>query len=99
MKAPDTPAKHKKRPLSEGYLCFSLNGSLHPQRSAYSDRRREEVNEVRKVGACLRCQLLKKPVWLPGTSYGASVDNCSVLKAVLAKDASKPLQRKVPLAS
>lgn len=32
-------------------------------RGRFSDSRRKEVQEVRKRGACIRCRMLKKPVW------------------------------------
>ena len=34
-------------------------------RGRFSDLRRKEVQEVRKLGACIRCRMLKKPVGKP----------------------------------
>ena len=47
-----------------GYLCFSFEESTPkaPQRACYSDARARQVKEIREIGACLRCQLLKKSV-------------------------------------
>lgn len=33
-------------------------------RGRFSATRRKEVKEVRKRGACMRCRMLKKPVWI-----------------------------------
>jgi hypothetical protein len=66
-----TTTSNKKRTLEtakgqvlDGYFCFPLssNGPTYQQRSRYSASRKAEVNEVREIGACLRCKLLKKPV-------------------------------------
>ena len=49
-----------------GTDCFSFNSSLEvvtrPKRAKFSQTRRQEVNKVKAIGACLRCQLMKKPV-------------------------------------
>lgn len=37
-------------------------------RGRFSAARRREVQEVRKRGACIRCRMLKKPVWVPSPS-------------------------------
>ncbi|KIV98565.1 hypothetical protein, variant [Verruconis gallopava] len=50
----------RKRAPPNGYICFTLGGTFHARRVSYSNERREQVHEVRKVGACLRCHLLKK---------------------------------------
>ncbi|KAF2690748.1 hypothetical protein K458DRAFT_398741 [Lentithecium fluviatile CBS 122367] len=46
-----------------GYMCFSsVTGAMtsRPRRAAFTRKRREEVRQVRKLGACLRCQLRKR---------------------------------------
>ncbi|KAF2421183.1 hypothetical protein EJ08DRAFT_653515 [Tothia fuscella] len=67
-----------------GYLCFSLNPGGLTSRASYTASRREEVNELRKIGACLRCQLLKKPC-----SNGNPCDRCS--KVAVKNSASRCL--------
>jgi hypothetical protein len=62
MKQKKPRSKSRQQSAIPGYLCFSLNPGAQNQRATYSDGRREQVNEIRKLGACLRCQLLKKPV-------------------------------------
>jgi len=49
-----------------GYFCFPLDGNVPrpAQRARFSDSRKKEVNETRKRGACIRCQLLKRTVSL-----------------------------------
>ncbi len=48
---------------------YTTDFSTSPQlprpkvRGRFTPSRRKEVQEVRKRGACLRCRMLKKPVW------------------------------------
>lgn len=42
-------------------------------RGRFTPSRRKEVQEVRKRGACLRCRMLKKPVFQPGGVLAVSV--------------------------
>lgn len=44
-----------------GYRCFSL-GTHRQLRAEYSAKRGLEIREIRQLGACLRCRILKKPV-------------------------------------
>jgi hypothetical protein len=56
--------KIRRKPVP-GYICFSsVSGETvtNPGRSAFSKERRDEVNTVRKGGACLRCRIRKMPV-------------------------------------
>jgi hypothetical protein len=52
------------REVLEGYFCFPLNsdGPTFQPRSPYTASKKAEVNEMRDIGACLRCQRLKKLV-------------------------------------
>ncbi|KAF2652474.1 hypothetical protein K491DRAFT_47056 [Lophiostoma macrostomum CBS 122681] len=55
-----------KRQLTRlpGYFCFSsttLQPSDPRKRSSFDTSRRQEVAKVRRLGACLRCRLLKRP--------------------------------------
>jgi hypothetical protein len=47
-----------------GQFCFRFDSAAAPvqQRARFSDARKQEVKAVREIGACLRCQLLKKTV-------------------------------------
>lgn len=47
-----------------GQFCFRFNSATLPvqQRARFSEARKQEVKAVREIGACLRCQLLKKTV-------------------------------------
>jgi hypothetical protein len=61
-------AKHNVRKTQTtnlpGYLCFSLSGEpvKAAHRSAFSPMRREQVKQLRKQRACLRCKLMKRAV-------------------------------------
>ncbi|KAI9778066.1 MAG: hypothetical protein M1839_008370, partial [Geoglossum umbratile] len=44
-----------------GYLCVFRATENIPRRARYSNDRGKRVKEVRAIGACLRCRLLKKP--------------------------------------
>jgi hypothetical protein len=70
--------EHRKRKASSdipGYFCFSFGASAPrvPKRTRYSDARSREVKEIRTIGACLRCRLLKRPVREPQS--GGELDN------------------------
>jgi len=57
-----TKPRSQKEANLPGFGCFSLaNGTPAniPRRTAFSLDRREEVKQVRKIGACLRCKLRK----------------------------------------
>ena len=41
---------------------LSIGGRSQRKRGRFSEPRRKEVQEVRKLGACLRCRILRKPV-------------------------------------
>lgn len=46
-----------------GYGSFSLisgESARPPKRSAFTEDQKRETNEVRKVGACLRCSAMKR---------------------------------------
>lgn len=47
-----------------GQFCFRFDSAAAPvqQRARFSEARKQEVKVVREIGACLRCQLLKKTV-------------------------------------
>ena len=75
-RAPRTTIRHyasgsrntalEAKPNNEGcFLVFSAFDN-HPRalstRRRLGPSRRKEVHEVRKIGSCVRCQLLKKPV-------------------------------------
>lgn len=54
-----------------GYNCFSAaTGELTraPKRSAFSEERRKEVKQLRRLGACLRCKFRKITVGFFETS-------------------------------
>jgi hypothetical protein len=72
-----------------GVLCFSLDphyASIH-KRKSYETKRRREVAEVREVGACLRCRLMKMPVCLQYRYIlGVCADSLSVLVGDLVSD-------------
>ena len=74
---PDNAHRHNNRPRQRvskkraqeydlpGYMCFSVttgDAVKRPRRSAFSTERRQEVNQLRKRGACLRCRIRKIPV-------------------------------------
>ena len=40
----------------------SQGETRHKVRGRFTDSRREEVQKVRKMGACIRCRMLRKPV-------------------------------------
>lgn len=44
-------------------------------RGRFSATRRKEVKEVRKRGACMRCRMLKKPVWTSLLSRITHIDS------------------------
>ncbi|KAE9964788.1 hypothetical protein BLS_008065 [Venturia inaequalis] len=96
MKAKKPRPKANKQAIP-GYLCFSLNpNGPTRQRASYSNERREEVNNVRKSGACLRCQLLKKPVNMHVYflhSQEADKISISALEENHVRDASRLRQR------
>jgi hypothetical protein len=48
-----------------GYLCVFRATENVPRRARYSNGRGKQVKEVRAIGACLRCRLLRKPVRTP----------------------------------
>ncbi|KAF2732442.1 hypothetical protein EJ04DRAFT_578393 [Polyplosphaeria fusca] len=55
---------HRQTHVKPGgiYSCFSLgsdNANLH-YRSSFSKSRKDEVRDIRKKGACLRCRILKR---------------------------------------
>ncbi|PVI06851.1 hypothetical protein DM02DRAFT_609239 [Periconia macrospinosa] len=55
--------RHKKTGAAPAgiFSCFSADGDVNVhRRSAFSQRRREEVKGIRKRGACLRCRFLKR---------------------------------------
>ncbi|KAF1955603.1 hypothetical protein CC80DRAFT_505477 [Byssothecium circinans] len=65
---PPTTERAPKRPKvqqathSGTFSCFTIDGNdanLH-RRSAFTQKRKEEVRSIRKRGACLRCRLLKR---------------------------------------
>ena len=47
-----------------GRFCFVINSDTPAvqERAKYSTSRRKEVEEMRDLGACFRCRLLKKQV-------------------------------------
>ncbi|RDI87725.1 hypothetical protein Vi05172_g2232 [Venturia inaequalis] len=96
MKAKKPRPKANKQAIP-GYLCFSLNpNGPTRQRASYSNERREEVNHVRKSGACLRCQLLKKLVNMHvyfSHSQEADKISISALEENHVRDASRLRQR------
>lgn len=51
----------------------------HKVRGRFTDSRREEVQKVRKMGACIRCRMLRKPVssFLDQSTFEANVCQCS----------------------
>lgn len=51
----------------------------HKVRGRFTDSRREEVQKVRKMGACIRCRMLRKPVSsvLDQSTFEADVWECS----------------------
>jgi hypothetical protein len=57
----DSPAKPK---LEDFLLEFELPQAIPviPGRGPYRPKERKKVERVRKVGACLRCRILKIPV-------------------------------------
>jgi hypothetical protein len=66
--------KKKKRLNNErgqklnGCFIFPVNSDspTFQQRAPYTAARKAEVNQIRALGACLRCKVLKKPVsWAP----------------------------------
>ena len=56
-------AKATKSSMIPGYFCFELgtNGSSR-RREKPTESKREQTKQLRKLGACLRCRLMKKPV-------------------------------------
>jgi hypothetical protein len=51
-----------------GCFIFPVNSNspTFQQRAPYTAARKAEVNQIRALGACLRCKVLKKPVsWAP----------------------------------
>jgi len=71
-KVGETPRKKRKRAnqgeVLPGRFCFAINSDAPTvqERARYSKSRRKEVEEMRDLGACFRCQLLKKQVNLSG---------------------------------
>lgn len=51
----------------------------HKVRGRFTDSRREEVQKVRKMGACIRCRMLRKPVssFLDQSKFKTDVWECS----------------------
>lgn len=51
----------------------------HKVRGRFTDSRREEVQKVRKMGACIRCRMLRKPVssFPMQSTFEADVSECS----------------------
>jgi len=71
-KVRETPRKKRKGAkqgeILPGRFCFPINSDAPTvqERAKYSKSRRKEVEEMRDLGACFRCQLLKKQVNLSG---------------------------------
>ncbi|KAI9697873.1 MAG: hypothetical protein M1820_007660 [Bogoriella megaspora] len=68
-----------------GYSCFLLNGKpiSSRRRAAYSAERRLKVKEIRGVGACLRCRLLKRPC-SKGNPCDRCLKDCNIIESRLA---------------
>ncbi|OTB05473.1 hypothetical protein M426DRAFT_10515 [Hypoxylon sp. CI-4A] len=71
---------HLTMPLNRGGFRMDTSNSLYGQRNRHSrarfdTNRRKEVQEVRRLGACIRCRILRK-VCSPGTP-------CATCKKVL----------------
>ena len=56
------------------FMCFFISGEQvkPPKRSKFSEKRKAEVMEVRKQGACLRCRILKRTVLLNSLEFNLS---------------------------
>ncbi|PSN64086.1 hypothetical protein BS50DRAFT_576705 [Corynespora cassiicola Philippines] len=69
------------------FMCFSISGEQvrPPKRSKFSKKRKAEVMEVRKQGACLRCRILKRTC-----SGNNPCDNC--IAVINATHGSRVLQ-------
>ena len=69
-----TKPKQEMAPASAG-LDGQRQRPTQRNRGAYAPERRSEVREVRKLGACLRCRVLRKPC-----SAGTPCDSCAPLQ-------------------
>jgi hypothetical protein len=57
--------------VEDGFSCFAVESQVpqQRQRARYGTQRRQEVRQVRKKRACLRCRLLKIPVRIQNPIY------------------------------
>lgn len=69
---PNGPTPHAQVPVTRGGFRLEANGakSRH-SRARFDPERRREVQEVRKLGACIRCRVLRKTC-----SKGDPCDTC-----------------------
>ncbi|KAK3353129.1 hypothetical protein B0T25DRAFT_479180 [Lasiosphaeria hispida] len=66
-------AAHNARPIAKGGFRLSPTNSAKSRhsRARFNPDRRKEVQEVRKIGACIRCRILRKTC-----SKGQPCDTC-----------------------
>jgi hypothetical protein len=90
------PSRDSQKPYSRlpGVSCWSLSGGNVPTRqprSCFSDKRRREVKKIRDLGACLRCQFLKRTVSSQRKRYVPYADSPSARGAIHVRDVHLPL--------
>lgn len=101
---PTKSSKGSRRALKNGesfsVTCFPSDPARpegkKKKRRDFAERRRQEVAQIRKTGACLRCKIRRTSVSLPWDSrayqyYHVPVtDNCSAVEDRRAMPVSKP---------
>lgn len=65
---PHIKSKLEYRPSRHDLVPAKSHGRAQKVRGKFTDSRRQEVQEIRKKGACIRCRMLRKTVSVPRSS-------------------------------